>query len=411
MERHYVGSEIGQLKTVLLHRPRLSLERLTPSNCQELLFDDVLCVERAVEEHNQFAQLLRDQNINVLLLGELLTQTLHAPQAREWLLSAQISDYRLGPALAHPLREWLAELPAEQLSRYLTGGLTWQEVPETLLQQRIAAPPHSPFITRPLPNHLFTRDTSCWIYQGVSINPMAKPARQRETDNLRAIYRWHPLFQNNDYISYYGNEERHYDHATLEGGDVLVIGNGAVLIGLSERTTAQGVEFLAASLFRHQQATRVILVELPKHRSCMHLDTVMTHLDHDTFSIYPEVIQPDMPCWVLTPDGKDGLTRHTPQPLVAVLEKVLAVTEIRFITTGGDIFEAEREQWNDANNVLTLRPGVVVGYDRNLRTNEKYDKAGITVLTIRGDELGRGRGGARCMSCPLERDDLEGNRP
>ena len=410
MERHYVGSEIGQLKTVLLHRPRLSLQRLTPSNCQELLFDDVLCVERAVEEHNQFAQLLRDENINVLLLGELLAETLQNTEARQWLLAAQLSDYRLGPALAHPLREWLSGLPADQLARYLTGGLTWQEVPDALLKQQVASPPLSPFITRPLPNHLFTRDTSCWIYQGVSINPMAKAARQRETDNLRAIYRWHPLFQDKGYINYFGDEERHYDNATLEGGDVLVIGKGAVLIGLSERTTAQGVEFLATSLFKHQQVSKVLLVELPKHRSCMHLDTVMTHLDHDTFSIYPEVIQPKMPCWVLTPDAKGGITRLASRPLVNVLEEVLAVTEIRFITTGGDPFEAEREQWNDANNVLTLRPGVVVGYDRNLRTNEKYDKAGIKILTIRGDELGRGRGGARCMSCPLERDDIEGHR-
>ncbi|MBT0725898.1 arginine deiminase [Rosenbergiella australiborealis] len=410
MERHYVGSEIGQLRTVLLHRPRLSLQRLTPSNCQELLFDDVLCVERAVEEHNQFAQLLRDQNINVLLLSELLTETLENPHARKWLLEAQLSDYRLGPTFAQPLREWLGEMPADALSRYLTGGLTWQEIPESLILQRITPQAHSPFITRPLPNHLFTRDTSCWIYQGVSINPMAKAARQRETDNLRAIYRWHPLFQGNHYINYYGDEERRYDHATLEGGDVLVIGNGAVLIGLSERTTLQGVEFLATSLFQHHQANKIILVELPKHRSCMHLDTVMTHLDHDTFSIYPEVIQPNMPCWVLTPDGQGSITHQSPRPLVKILEEVLAVTEIRFITTGGDIFESEREQWNDANNVLTLRPGVVVGYDRNLRTNEKYDKAGITVLTIRGDELGRGRGGARCMSCPIERDGLEGNR-
>lgn len=408
MERHYVGSEIGTLKTVLLHRPRLSLQRLTPSNCQDLLFDDVLCVERAVEEHNYFAQLLRDEGINVLLLGELLAETLDNEQAREWLLATQLSDYRIGPALAQGVREWLTELPSAELSRHLTGGLTWQELPTELATRLLPQQKTNPFITRPLPNHLFTRDTSCWIYQGVSLNPMAKTARQRETDNLRAIYRWHPLFQDNDYTCYYGEEERRYDHATLEGGDVLVIGNGAVLIGLSERTTIQGVEFLAKSLFAHHQAQQVIMLELPKHRSCMHLDTVMTHLDRDTFSIYPEVIQPEMPCWILTPDNKGGLKREAGRSLVEVLEKVLAVTQIRFITTGGDDFEAEREQWNDANNVLTLRPGVVVGYDRNPRTNEKYDKAGIKVLTIGGDELGRGRGGARCMSCPLERDGLEG---
>ncbi|WP_420252669.1 arginine deiminase family protein, partial [Enterobacter roggenkampii] len=186
----------------------------------------------------------------------------------------------------------------------------------------------------------------------------------------------------------------------------LVIGRGAVLIGMSERTTPQGVEFLANSLFKHRQAERVIAVELPKHRSCMHLDTVMTHIDVDTFSVYPEVVRKDAQCWTLTPDGRGGLLRTQETDLLHAIEKALGINQVRLITTGGDAFEAEREQWNDANNVLTIRPGVVIGYERNVWTNEKYDKAGITVLPIPGDELGRGRGGARCMSCPLERDGI-----
>ncbi|HDV7534226.1 TPA: arginine deiminase, partial [Escherichia coli] len=238
------------------------------------------------------------------------------------------------------------------------------------------------------------------------INPMAKPARQRETNNLRAIYRWHPAFADGDFIKYFGDENIYYDHATLEGGDVLVIGRGAVLIGMSERTTPQGVEFLANSLFKHRQAERVIAVELPKHRSCMHLDTVMTHIDVDTFSVYPEVVRKDAQCWTLTSNGRDGLQRTQETDLLHAIEKALGIDQVRLITTGGDAFEAEREQWNDANNVLTIRPGVVIGYERNVWTNEKYDKAGITVLPIPGDELGRGRGGARCMSCPLERDGI-----
>ncbi|WP_294911497.1 arginine deiminase [Tatumella sp. UBA2305] len=406
MEKHYVGSEIGTLRTVLLHRPNLSLKRLTPSNCQDLLFDDVLSVERAGEEHDKFADTLRQQGVDVLLLTDLLTRTLDVPEAKSWLLKTQISDYRLGPCFAADIRDWLGQMPHRELSRHLTGGLTCDELPPEIRNIAGRQTDQDDFITRPLPNHLFTRDTSCWIYQGVSINPMAKVARQRETHNLRAIYRWHPAFSNGDFIRYYGDDNLNYDHATLEGGDVLVIGRGTVLIGLSERTTAQGIEFLASSLFKHQQASRVIVLELPQQRSCMHLDTVMTHLDIDTFSVYPQVINQNMTCWTLTPDGHGGLCRTAESSFLKALEQALGIDQIRLITTGGDRFEAEREQWNDANNVLTVRPGVVIGYERNVWTNEKYDKAGITVLPIAGDELGRGRGGARCMSCPLERDGI-----
>ncbi|EBL6728947.1 arginine deiminase [Salmonella enterica] len=406
MERNFVGSETGQLRSVMLHCPDLSLKRLTPSNCHELLFDDVLSVERAVEEHNIFSDILRKQGVEVLLLTDLLAQTLDIHEAKSWLLNTQISDYRLGPGFAGDIRNYLAEMPHHQLAQYLTGGLTYGEIPFHIKSMVVDLHSENDFIMKPLPNHLFTRDTSCWIYNGVSINPMAKSARQRETNNLRAVYRWHPAFSGKEFIKYFGDENINYDHATLEGGDVLVIGRGAVLIGMSERTTPQGVEFLAASLFKHHQAKCVIAVELPKHRSCMHLDTVMTHIDVDTFSVYPEVIRKDVKCWTLTPDGRGGLARIQETTLLHAIEKALNITEVRLITTGGDAFEAEREQWNDANNVLTIRPGVVIGYDRNVWTNEKYNKAGITVLSVPGNELGRGRGGARCMSCPLERDGI-----
>ena len=404
MEKHYVGSEIGTLRSVLLHRPHLSLKRLTPGNCQDLLFDDVLSVERAGEEHDQFADTLRQQGIEVLLLSDLLTRTLDVPAAKHWLLETQISDYRLGPRFAADIRSWLDQMPHRLLASHFTGGLTCDELPAEIRNIAGRQNDQDDFITRPLPNHLFTRDTSCWIYQGVSINPMAKIARQRETHNLRAIYRWHPAFNDGDFIRYYGDDDLNYDNATLEGGDVLVIGRGTVVIGLSERTTAQGIEFLASALFKHQQASRVIVLELPQQRSCMHLDTVMTHLDINTFSIYPQIINQHIPCWTLTPDGYGGLRRTEESGFTKALELALDIDHIRLITTGGDRFEAEREQWNDANNVLTIRPGVVIGYERNLRTNEKYDKAGITVLPIAGDELGSGRGGARCLSCPPERD-------
>ncbi|MEA9391931.1 arginine deiminase [Acerihabitans sp. TG2] len=406
MSTHYVGSEIGRLRRVMLHRPNLSLQHLTPSNCQDLLFDDVLSVERAGKEHDVFAETLRQQDVEVLLLSKLLAETLAINEAKEWLLTTQVSDFRLGPSYAAEIQGWLRALPDSQLARILTGGLTYGEVPAGMVNMVVNTHNDADFIINPLPNHLFTRDTSCWIYHGVSINPMAKVPRRRESDNLRAIYRWHPLFAQHPFISYFDEQKITDENATIEGGDILVIGRGIVLIGISERTTPQGIELLARSLFKHHQAKRVIALQLPKHRSCMHLDTVFTQLDINKFSVYPAVIQADSHYWNLTPDEHGGLCMIEEPHFLNALGQALEVDHIELIATGGDKFEAEREQWNDANNVLAVRPGVVIGYERNTFTNEKYDQAGITVLSIPGDELGRGRGGARCMSCPLQRDDV-----
>lgn len=406
MNKLYVGSEVGQLRRVLIHRPRRALTHLTPSNCHQLLFDDVLAVEKAGEEHDVFAKTLESQGVEVLLLTNLLAETLAIAEAKDWLLNTQVSDFRYGPTFANDVRCYLADLPNLELAKILTGGLSFGEMPLESSSMLQSLYKKNDFIIDPLPNHLFTRDTSCWVYGGVSINPMAKVARQRETNHLRAIYRWHPSFAGQDFIKYFGDEPLAYDHSTIEGGDVLVIGKGAVLIGMSERTTPQGVEHLASSLFKHVQAKQVIALELPKDRSCMHLDTVMTHMREDTFSVYPNVIPDDVKCWSLTGD-ESGRVKATQQTsYISTIEKALHVDKLNLITTGGDNFEAEREQWNDANNVLTVKPGVVIGYERNTYTNEKYDKAGITVLPIPGDELGRGRGGARCMSCPIERDGI-----
>ncbi|MYM61674.1 arginine deiminase [Vibrio sp. OCN044] len=406
MSKLYVGSEVGQLRRVLLARPERALTHLTPSNCHELLFDDVLAVEAAGEEHDQFAQTLSNQGVEVLLLHDLLVETLSVKDAKEWLLDTQISDFRYGPTFARDLRHYLSDMDNEHLATVLLGGLAYSELP---IQSSSMLPKmHRPldFVIEPLPNHLFTRDTSCWVYGGVSLNPMMKPARQRETNHLRAIYRWHPVFAGQDFIKYFGDEDLHYDNANIEGGDVLVIGKGAVLVGMSERSTPQGVENLAANLFRHGQAKQVIAVDLPKHRSCMHLDTVMTHMDIDTFSVYPEIMRKDLDTWKLTPKGSNEMTVEQVPSYTHAIEQALGVDYLKIITTGGNNYEAEREQWNDANNVLTVKPGVVIGYERNVYTNEKYDKAGITVLPIPGNELGRGRGGARCMSCPIERDNI-----
>lgn len=406
MSKLYVGSEVGQLRRVLLHRPERALTHLTPSNCHELLFDDVLAVEDAGQEHDKFAQTLSEQGVEVLLLHDLLVETLAVEEAKTWLLNTQISDYRYGPTFAKDLRNYLGDMDNEHLATVLLGGLAYSELP--IKSSSMLPSMHRPldFVIEPLPNHLFTRDTSCWVYGGVSLNPMMMPARQRETNHLRAIYRWHPVFAGQDFIKYFGDEDLHYDNANIEGGDVLVIGNGAVLVGMSERTTAQGVENLAANLFKHGQAKDVIAIELPKHRSCMHLDTVMTHMDIDTFSVYPEIMRKDLNTWRLTPKDSGEMKVENVPSYVHAIEGALGLDYLKIITTGGDSYEAEREQWNDANNVLTVKPGVVIGYERNVYTNEKYDKAGITVLPIPGNELGRGRGGARCMSCPIERDGI-----
>lgn len=406
MNQLYVGSEVGQLRRVLLNRPERALTHLTPSNCQELLFDDVLAVEAAGKEHDIFAQTLRNQDVEVLLLHDLLVETLAVAEAKEWLLTNQISNFRYGPTFAKDLRRYLGDMDDQQLATILLGGLAYSELP---IQSSSMLPKmHKPldFVIEPLPNHLFTRDTSCWVYGGVSLNPMMKAARQRETNHLRAIYRWHPVFSGNEFINYFGDQDLHYDNANIEGGDVLVIGKGSVLIGMSERTTPQGVENLAASLFASGQAEQVIALNLPKHRSCMHLDTVMTHIDIDTFSVYPEIINNSLETWSLTPKTDGEMNVELMPNYVKALESALDVDHLKLITTGGDNYEAEREQWNDANNVLTVKPGVVIGYERNVYTNEKYDKAGIEVLSIPGNELGRGRGGARCMSCPIERDSI-----
>lgn len=406
MSKLYVGSEVGQLRRVLLNRPERALTHLTPSNCHELLFDDVLAVEAAGEEHDAFARTLREQDVEVLLLHDLLVETLAVPEAKQWLLNTQISDFRYGPTFARDLRQYFSEMDDEHLACIFLGGLAYSELPISSSSMLPKMKRPLDFVIEPLPNHLFTRDTSCWVYGGVSLNPMMMPARQRETNHLRAIYRWHPIFAGQDFIKYFGDDDLHYDNANVEGGDVLVIGKGAVLIGVSERTTAQGVENLAASLFKAGQATEVIAIDLPKHRSCMHLDTVMTHMDVDTFSVYPEIMRKDLDTWRLTPKGNGEMHVEASHNYLHAIESALGLDQLKIITTGGDSYEAEREQWNDANNVLTVKPGVVIGYERNVYTNEKYDKAGIKVLTVPGNELGRGRGGARCMSCPIERDDI-----
>jgi arginine deiminase len=394
----YVDSEVGQLGTVLLHRPGRELMRLTPRNNDSLLFDAIPWVARAQEEHDIFAAALRERGVEVLYLDALLTDVLAIPEARAELTGAAVADVRLGDVLRRRVGDYLARLDPPGLAAVLIAGLAHEELRTGggLVYQLMD---REAFVIDPLPNLLFTRDSSAWIRDQVAVTSLAMPARRRETTLTRAIYRYHPRFAGTPLLY-----EPSLEH--VEGGDVLLLAPGVIAVGVGERTTPAGAERLARRVFAAGLAHTLLVVPVAQERATMHLDTVCTMVDVDAVLMYPNIASTLSAYTVIAGADGDEPRVDGPAPFLRAAADAMDLDQLRVIDTGLDPVTAEREQWDDGNNTLAIAPRLCVAYERNVETNAQLERAGIEVLRIPGSELGSGRGGPRCMSCPISRSPL-----